>query len=430
MSGGDTKVMRGARDSSASKPAPAASVATKPSRTASEATEHVPDLPRFGRFRAAAELGAGAMGTVFRARDESLSRDVAIKALSAGGDAGIRERFLREARAIGAVHHSNILAIYDASVEGDTPYIVMELAAGGSLWDQMKSGPLHVETVRQVGIQIARALAAAHAANILHRDVKPANILATAPGTWKLADFGIARLPDSTLTVTGQFLGSPSYAAPESLQRGEFSPASDVYALGVTLYEALAGTPPHGDHDMRSLMRKLEEDPPPLHTRVSVPGPLGASIMAAVARDPARRPTAEQLANMLSAVEHVPFVPPVTATSLGISPVVLPRAASPVTLSAGPARAGTTGWTRTQKLVVAAVAVLALLVIIWRVRDGSAPSDNGSNARAADDEDNREPDEEQPTVLDQYGNPVDEETAKQILDEMNSRGRGRGKKHR
>ncbi|HEY5951826.1 MAG TPA: serine/threonine-protein kinase, partial [Kofleriaceae bacterium] len=363
MSGADTKVIRGARDSE-----PAAS---KPATPAVE-TQHVPDLPRFGRFRAAAELGAGAMGTVFRARDEALGRDVAIKALSAGGDAGIRERFLREARAIGAVHHANILAIYDASTEGDTPYIVMELATGGSLWDVLKSGPIHVETVRQVGIQIARALAAAHAANILHRDVKPANILATSPGTWKLADFGIARLPDSTLTVTGQFLGSPSYAAPESLQKGEFSPASDVYALGVTLYEALAGTPPHGDNGMQSLMRKLEEDPPPLHTRVSVPGPLGASIMAAVARDPARRPTAEQLANMLCAVEQVPVIEHVSATSLGVAPFALPPAAAPVTLPAAPA--GATGWSRTQKLVVAAIVALALVLIVWRVRDRPNPT--------------------------------------------------------
>jgi eukaryotic-like serine/threonine-protein kinase len=420
MSGADTKVVRGGRDS-----APAMSTPL------SESTQHVPDLPRFGRFEAAAELGAGAMGTVFRARDKALGRDVAIKALTAGGDAGIRERFLREARAIGAVLHANILAIYDASTEGDTPYIVMELATGGSLWDQVKSGPLHIETVRQVGIQIARALAAAHAANILHRDVKPANILQTSAGIWKLADFGIARLPDSTLTTTGQFLGSPSYAAPESLQRGEFSPASDVYALGVTLYEALAGSPPHGDHGMQSLMRKLEEDAPPLHTRVSVPGPLGASIMAAVARDPSRRPTAEQLANMLAAVEQVPVIPHVSATSLGIAPVVLPRAASPVTLSTGPAAVvAAAGWTRNQKLVVAAIAVLALLLIIWRVRDRPAADASAPSANAEDTEESSEPADDQPMVYDQDGNPVDEETRRQVLDEMNSRGRGRGKKHR
>ncbi|HEY5944668.1 MAG TPA: serine/threonine-protein kinase, partial [Kofleriaceae bacterium] len=228
-------------------------------------TQHVADLPRFGRFRALAELGTGAMGTVYRAQDEVLGRAVAIKALHSR-DKGTRERFLREARAIGAVLHPNILAVYDAGTDDQQPYLVMELAVGGSLRERINAGPLPIETVREIGIQIARALAAAHAANILHRDVKPANILA-AGDVWKLADFGIARLPDSTLTVEGQFLGSPSYAAPESLRAGEFSAASDVYGLGATLYEALAGGPPHGDHDMAALLRKLEAPPPPLRER-------------------------------------------------------------------------------------------------------------------------------------------------------------------
>ncbi|NVB82427.1 MAG: serine/threonine protein kinase [Kofleriaceae bacterium] len=406
MSGTDTKVIRGGSESApVARPHPP------------DTTQFVPDLPRFGRFQTTAELGAGAMGTVFRAHDDALGRDVAIKALSAGNDAGIRERFLREARAIGAVHHPNILAIYDASTEGDTPYIVMELATAGALWDRVRAGRVDAETVRQVGIQIGRALAAAHAANILHRDVKPANILGTALGVWKLADFGIARLPDSTLTATGQFLGSPSYAAPESLQKGEFSPASDVYALGVTLYEALAGTPPHGDHDMRSLMRKLSEDPPPVQTRVAVPGPLGAAIMAALARDPGRRPSAEQLASMLAATEHA-SAPPAASRDMAVAPVA------------------TRGWTHKQKLVVAAIAVLALLFIIWRERDRPVPA-AAANAHAPDatadeGEEISEPDLQQPTVLDQYGNPVDEETARQVLEQLQheGRGRGRGKHHR
>jgi hypothetical protein len=408
MSGADTKVIRGGRESMPSAP--------------STETEHVPDLPRFGRFQAAVELGAGAMGTVFRASDPALGRDVAIKALTAGCDAGIRERFVREARAIGAVHHPNILAVYDASTEGDTPYIVMELASGGSLWDLVKRGPLPAETVRQVGIQVAHALAAAHRAGILHRDVKPANILATAPGIWKLADFGIARLPDSTLTVTGQFLGSPSYAAPESLQRGEFSAASDVYALGVSLYEALAGEPPHGDHGMQSLMRKLEQDAPPVQTRVNVPGPLGAAIMAAVSRDPARRPSAEQLANMMAAVEHTLPVGYGTATQLGVVP--MPAAASPVMLPAARTNANRSR----MKLALAAIAVIALVLIIWRVRDDAGSNVPNASTSPADTDDDAADD--QPMVLDQYGNPVDEETARQILEDLDHRGRGRGKKRR
>jgi serine/threonine-protein kinase len=259
----------------------------------------VVDHKRFGRFRVLALLGTGATGSVYRAHDEVLNRAVAIKALHPNCDAAVRTRFMNESRAIGAALHPNILAVFDAGTEGDTPYMVMELATH-SLRDAMRAHRLDIEAVRRVGIQIARALSAAHAAKILHRDVKPANILACDAGVWKLADFGIARLPDSTLTDTGQFLGSPSYAAPESLRVGQFTPASDIYALAATLYEALAGAPPHGEHDMPSVVRKLEHDPPPLHLRCPVPRAMGDAIMAALARDPAARPTADELAHRLA----------------------------------------------------------------------------------------------------------------------------------
>ena len=267
-------------------------------------THHVSDLPRFGRYQALAEIGMGGMAVVFRAHDDVLGRAVAVKALHPQADAGIRERFLREAKAVGAILHPNILAIYDAGTADHTPFLVMELAQGGSLRDRLQAGPLPVDTVREVGIQIARALAAAHAANIIHRDVKPANILSSQANVWKLADFGIARLPDSTLTVTGQFLGSPSYAAPESLSAGQFSAASDVYGLAATLYEALTGSPPHGDHEIKSLVRKLEEDPAPVYALRAVPGPLGDAIMQALSRDPASRPSAADFARMIALTEH------------------------------------------------------------------------------------------------------------------------------
>jgi eukaryotic-like serine/threonine-protein kinase len=254
---------------------------------------------RFGRFRVVSLLGTGATGSVYRAHDDVLGRVVAIKALHPGCEPAVRSRFLNEARAIGSVLHPNILGVFDAGTEGDTPYMVMELA-GNSLRDAMRAHELTIDGARRAGIQIARALAAAHAAQILHRDVKPANILATDSTTWKLADFGIARLPDSTLTDTGQFLGSPSYAAPESLRKGEFTPASDIYALAATLYEAIAGAPPHGDHDMQSVVRKLEHDPPPLHLRCPVPRTIADAITAALARDPAARPSAEVFAQRLA----------------------------------------------------------------------------------------------------------------------------------
>jgi serine/threonine-protein kinase len=386
-----------------------------PESSAPRFGDRAAELPRFGRFRALAELGAGAMGTVFRAQDDVLGRSVAIKALSSK-DASIKERFLREARAIGAVLHPNILAVYDAGSDADTPYLVMELAAGGSLRDRLKLGPLPVETTRELGIQIARALAAAHAANIVHRDVKPANIL-NANDVWKLADFGIARLPDSTLTVEGQFLGSPSYAAPESLRAGEFSPASDIYGLGATLYEALVGTPPHGDHDMRSVIRKLEADPPPLSTHRPLPASLEAAIMATLARDPARRPSADQLAHMLA----------VTGDDR---------------IAAAPH--GPSARTKLVALVLAAVATGFVIFAVTRHNGGSSakdlqpmfdpreklapppakhdfakpPPDQQDRNTPPDNEAPIEPSQPQPQVVDPWGNPVDDDTAKQILEQM------------
>ncbi len=280
-----------------------------------EETQYVPDddgaarapaaastARTFGRFRVLSLIGTGATGCVYRAHDDVLNRAIAIKAMHPGCDATVRTRFLNEARVVGSVLHPHILAVFDAGTEGDNPYLVMELATG-SLRDAMRARRLDVESVRRVGVQIARALAAAHAANILHRDVKPANILATDGETWKLADFGIARLPDSTLTDTGQFLGSPSYAAPESIRAAQFTPASDLYALAATLYEALAGAPPHGTHDLPSVVRKLEQDPPPLHFRCAVPREMADAIMAALSRDPAARPTADDFAARLAPAE-------------------------------------------------------------------------------------------------------------------------------
>ncbi|MBA2538458.1 MAG: serine/threonine protein kinase [Deltaproteobacteria bacterium] len=258
-------------------------------------TEVVADLPSFGRYRTQARIGSGAAGTVYRARDEVLGRDVAIKVLHTQTDPETRERFVREARAIASLPHEHVLSIYDVGTQHDASYLVVELARE-SLRDRLGAGPLSIDIARQIGIQISRALGTAHAAGIVHRDVKPANILAVFDGRWKLADFGIARLPDSTLTTIGQFLGSPSYAAPESLRAGVFVAASDVYALGSTLYEVIAGSPPFG-HGDGAWKLKLSREPAPLP---GVSRALSDLITAVLATDPARRPSAEQLAQVLA----------------------------------------------------------------------------------------------------------------------------------
>ena len=228
----------------------------------------------FGRYKVTGTLGAGAMGQVYAAVDDVLGREVAVKTLHArvaglGGQI-LDERFRLEARAIASLTHPGIVQVFDIDLAADPPYIVMERVAGPSLKERFAAGPLPPPELRALGIQIARALAAAHAAGIVHRDVKPANILVAGAGTWKLADFGVAHVPDSSLTMTGQFVGSPAYAPPEALLRGQCTAAGDVFGLGATLYLGAAGRWPRGEATSGALLapvpslRELAPDLPPI----------------------------------------------------------------------------------------------------------------------------------------------------------------------
>ena len=228
----------------------------------------------FGRYRVTGTLGAGAMGEVFAAVDDILGREVAVKTLK-GTHTGLAarmldERFRLEARAVAALNHPGIVQVYDIDLAAEPPYLVMEKMIGPSLRERFEKGPLAANEVRALGIQIARALAAAHAAGIVHRDVKPANILIATVGTWKLADFGVAHVPDSSLTMTGQFMGSPAYAPPEAVLRGQCTTAGDVFGLGATLYYAAAGRWPRAEESgglltpvpsVRTLVPELPDEP-------------------------------------------------------------------------------------------------------------------------------------------------------------------------
>jgi eukaryotic-like serine/threonine-protein kinase len=264
---------------------------------------------RFGRYVVLEQLGTGAMGAVYRARDESLGRDVAVKTIHAVGLVGhhaeiFQARFANEARAVASLSHPNVVALFDVGVADGIPFLVMELSAGRSLAQRLQErGPLAPEEARALCAQIASALGAAHSRGIVHRDVKPANILEAEPGTWKLADFGVAHIPDSSLTLTGQFLGSPAYAAPEALEEGAFGPASDVYGLGATLYEALAGEPPFGEGGLLTAgALAAGARPRDLGARCPALAPEFASVvMSTLARDPAARPGAAALADLARA---------------------------------------------------------------------------------------------------------------------------------
>jgi serine/threonine-protein kinase len=255
----------------------------------------------FGRYRVTGTLGAGAMGEVYAAIDEVLGREVAVKTLrghrSELAARMLDERFRLEARAIAALHHPGVVQVFDIDLAADPPYLVMERVAGPSLRDRLARGALGLDELRAMGIQVARALAAAHAAGILHRDVKPANILAAGAGSWKLADFGVAHVPDSSLTLTGQFVGSPAYAPPEALVRGQSSAAGDVYGLGATLYEAAAGCWPRRDAQTGAVLAPV----PPLHELApGLPEELRAAIDRAVSPEPERRLSASELADALA----------------------------------------------------------------------------------------------------------------------------------
>jgi len=248
----------------------------------------------FGRYRVTRALGSGAMGDVFEAIDDVLGREVAIKTLCTdSGAVLLDDRFRNEARAIAKLSHPNIVHIFDVDIAAAPPYLVMERVAGPPLSESL---PLPVEQLIPLGIQIARALAAAHENGVFHRDVKPSNILAAGAGMWKLADFGVAHVPSSSLTMTGQFVGSPAYAAPEALVKGITGAASDVYGLGATLYEAAAGRWPRLD-----AQGALLAPVPPLATLApAVPAHVCAAIDRAVAFEHEKRPTAAELAQLLA----------------------------------------------------------------------------------------------------------------------------------
>jgi serine/threonine-protein kinase len=296
----------------------------------------------FGRYRVLKTLGAGAMGEVFLARDELLARDVAVKtlrplALEPEAAEAFRARFLNEARAVAALAHPHVVRVFDLGFEDDAPYLVMELVGGSSLRERQTGGRrLSFEEIRMLGIQLARALEAAHARGIVHRDVKPANVLEADPGTWKLADFGVAHVPDSSLTVVGQFIGSPAYAAPEALLAGEFSPATDVYGVGATLYEALVGRTPYGaprEVSLPALARRSDPDLVPLRGP-EVPADLARAIETALARDPAARPSAAQLATALAGGTDPSLTAPAPALPAPVAAVAAPAAALAASLAA------------------------------------------------------------------------------------------------
>ncbi|MFB4306163.1 serine/threonine-protein kinase [Actinomadura sp. GTD37] len=262
------------------------------------------------RYRLDSVVGRGGMGTVWRARDVMLDREVAVKevvfppGLNDDERAVLYERTFREARASARLNHSGVVTVHDVVQEADRPWIVMELVLAPSLQDIIERGPLDHRRVADIGVQMLGALRHAHEKGILHRDVKPSNVLITDSGRVVLTDFGIAQVEgDATLTQTGLVMGSPAYIPPERAQGERAVPASDLWALGATLYAAVEGRSPYERSDaMSSLQAALTEPVPPPRNA----GPLARVLDGLLAREPVRRMTAAQAQPLLTQVAAMP----------------------------------------------------------------------------------------------------------------------------
>jgi hypothetical protein len=253
-----------------------------------------------GRYRLQEPIGRGAMGIVWRGRDELLDREVAVKEVRAAADNdGIYQRTLREAKAAARLNHPGVVTVFDVVEEDGSPWIVMELVHARSL-DRLiaEDGPLRPQQAARLGEQLLGALECAHAAGVLHRDVKPGNVLVVADNTVKLTDFGIATFPgDPALTQVGMVYGTPGYTAPERVRGEPATPASDLWSLGATLYTAVEGRGPFDRlGGSAAIFARVAHEPAP---RAPSAGPLGPVIDALLQADPAQRPDVITAARLL-----------------------------------------------------------------------------------------------------------------------------------
>ncbi|MDP9389711.1 MAG: serine/threonine protein kinase, partial [Actinomycetota bacterium] len=268
-----------------------------------------------GRYRLGNLLGRGGMAEVYDGHDERLDRPVAVKLLrpDMAANAEIRERFEVEAWAAARLSHANVVGVFDTGEDDGEPFIVMERLPGDTLADRMGNGPLDEQWLRRVAGDVLAALAAAHAAGLVHRDVKPGNILLGADGRAKVADFGIAKSAEvaSDLTGTGVLVGTPAYLAPERLDGHPATPRSDLYSVGVVLYEALTGTKPFpGATPVAVAAAVAHHQPTPLReARPGVDPGFAAGVERAMSKDPAARPaSAREMAVLLAGAPSAPTV--------------------------------------------------------------------------------------------------------------------------
>lgn len=368
-----------------------------------------------GRYRLGERVGVGAMGVVWRARDERLRRTVAVKQLllqpGLDGDKAdeARQRAMREARIAARLQHANVVIVYDVAEDDGQPWLIMEYVPSKSLATALQdSGPMQPYQVAGIGAQAAAGLAAAHAVGVVHRDVKPGNVLLGDDGVVKITDFGISRaVDDVVLTATGLLTGTPAYLAPEMAKGENPAPPSDVFALGATLYAAVEGSPPFGLSENPLALLRLVADgkiTPPNNA-----GPLTGTLMNLLCPNPNDRPTMREAQERLTALAAertlsgaTPTVDPLRAwTTPGGTPVVkpappapgavlaanlvnvLPSPPPPTRISAGPRRRrGPVKLALVLVLVVLAVGTAVLLVNATGRNNGAAAAPPTASTQA------------------------------------------------
>ncbi len=338
-----------------------------------------------GRYRVADVLGRGGMAVVYLARDDELDRPVAIKVLAGhlADDTVFRDRFVREARLAAGLSHPNIVQIYDAGEDDGNPYIVMEYVDGRSLADELDlDGPLDPGRVVDLGVQVCAGLEHAHTTGLVHRDIKPGNLLLGESGTVKIADFGIARAAETTrLTQMGSVLGTAAYLSPEQALGEEVTAAADIYSFGCVLYECLTGRTPYVFETLTELAVKHRQEPitPVRERRPEIPEGLEAVVMRSLARNPEYRPpSAAALGQELAATapddvtRPLPKASGVRASEVRTEPLRRPT-------TARPKRRGIDR----RILIGAVMALLVLAAIVIAIVGGSGGGDNGSGGSPA-----------------------------------------------
>ena len=291
------------------------------------------------RYQVKGKLGEGGMGTVYRAFDTGLLRDVAIKVIRRDVilDEGARQRFDQEAKAAGMLNHPGIVTIHDRGEMNGQPFIVMEFVEGRTLDDLLKNGQPSPHQLQAILRQVAAGLDYAHARQVVHRDIKPANIMVQADGTAKIMDFGIAKaeMGGGGLTAVGMMVGSPQYVPPERYTTGVVSGSTDLWALAVTAYEALAGRRPFEGDNLDTLTYQIchQSAPDPSEFQPAIPKPAAAALLKALSKKPEDRfPTCSSFVDALAAGFRQPAnspPPPPGGAATVVSPLPLPLPPAP-----------------------------------------------------------------------------------------------------